>query len=131
MRYLIRSEQGWLGNLGFTSASALQLKAGDQWIGWEAPTRQQPLHRVINLSRFLIRPSVRCPNLASRVLGLSLRRVAEDFELRYGYRPWLVESFVDQSRYRGTCYQATNWIEVGETQGRGRQDRGHQCQQRC
>ena len=57
---------------------------------------------------------------------MSLRCVAEDFELRYGYRPWLVESFVEKARYRGTCYQATNWIEVGETQGRGRQDRGHQ-----
>jgi hypothetical protein len=125
MRYLIRSQQGWLGGLGF-SASALQLKARDQWIGWEAQTRQQQLHRVINLSRFLIRPGIRCANLASRVLGLCLRRVAEDFELRYGYRPWLVESFVEKGRYRGTCYQATNWIEVGETQGRGRQDRGHQ-----
>jgi hypothetical protein len=80
---------------------------------------------VINLSRFLIRPGVRCSNLASRVLGLCLRRVAEDFELRYGYRPWLVESFVEKGCYRGTCYRATNWIEVGETQGRGRQDRGH------
>ncbi len=125
LRYLIRSEHGWLGGLGF-SASALQLKDRDQWIGWDAPTRQQQLHRVINLSRFLIRSCVRCRNLASRVLGMSLRRVADDFELRYGYRPWLVESFVDQSRYSGTCYQASNWIEVGQTQGRGRQDSAHQ-----
>jgi len=125
IRYLIRSEHGWLGGLGF-SASALQLKDRDQWIGWDAQTRQQQLHRVINLSRFLIRPCVRCHNLASRVLGMSLRRVADDFELRYGYRPWLVESFVDQSRYSGTCYQASNWIEVGQTQGRGRQDSAHQ-----
>jgi len=125
IRYLIGSEQGWLGGLGF-SASALQLKARDQWIGWDAPTRQQQLHRVINLSRFLIRPCVRCHNLASQVLGMSLRRVADDFELRYGYRPWLVESFVEKSRYSGTCYQASNWIEVGQTQGRGRQDSAHQ-----
>jgi hypothetical protein len=125
MRYLIRSEHGWLGGLGF-SASALQLKDRDQWIGWDAPARQQQLHRVINLSRFLIRPSVRCPNLASRVLGMSLRRVADDFELRYGYRPWLVESFVEKARYSGTCYQAANWIEVGQTRGRGRQDSAHQ-----
>jgi len=110
IRYLIGSDHGWLGGLGF-SASALQLKDRDQWIGWDAPTRRQQLHRVINLSRFLIRPCVRCHNLASRVLGMSLRGVADDFELRYGYRPWLVESFVEQSRYTGTCYQATNWIE--------------------
>ncbi len=125
IRYLIRSEHGWLGGLGF-SASALQLKDRDQWIGWDAQTRQQQLHRVINLSRFLIRPCVRCHNLASRVLGMSLRRVADDFELRYGYRPWLVESFVEKSRYTGTCYQASNWIEVGQTQGRGRQEKAHQ-----
>ena len=125
IRYLIGSEHGWLGGLGF-SASALQLKDRDQWIGWDAQTRQQQLHRVINLSRFLIRSSVCCHNLASHVLGMSLRCVADDFELRYGYRPWLVESFVDQTHYRGTCYQAANWIEVGQTQGRGRQDSANQ-----
>ncbi len=125
IRYLIGSAHGWLGGLSF-SASALQLKDRDQWIGWDAQTRQQQLHRVINLSRFLIRSSVCCHNLASRVLSMSLRRVADDFELRYGYRPWLVESFVDQTHYRGTCYQAANWIEVGQTQGRGRQDSAHQ-----
>ena len=125
VRYLIGSAHGWLGGLGF-SASALQLNDRDQWIGWDAPTRREQLHRVINLSRFLIRGCVRCSNLASRVLGMSLRRVADDVELRYGYRPWLVESFVEQSRYSGTCYQASNWIEVGQTRGRGRQDSAHQ-----
>jgi len=95
-------------------------------IGWNAQTRRKHLHRVINLSRFLLRPCVRCHNLASRVLGMALRRIGDDFELRYGYRPWLVESFVDQSRHTGTCYQASNWIEVGQTQGRGRQDSAHQ-----
>jgi hypothetical protein len=125
VRYLIGSAHGWLGALGF-SASALQLKDRDQWIGWDAHTRREQLHRVINLSRFLIRPSVRCHNLASQVLGMSLRRVAADIELRYGYRPWLVESFVEQSRYRGICYQAANWIDVGQTQGRGRQDSAHE-----
>ncbi|MEN8132758.1 MAG: IS4 family transposase [Pseudomonadota bacterium] len=126
VRYLIRSEHGWLGGVGF-SASALQLKDRDEWIGWDAQTRRQHLHRVINLSRFLVRTSVRCHNLASQVLGMSLRRVANDFESRYGYRPWLVESFVDQSCYRGTCYQASNWIEVGQTSGRGRQDSAYEC----
>ena len=125
IRYLIRSEQGWLGGLGF-SASALQLRDRDAWIGWDGETRRQHLYRVINLSRFLIRSCVRCHNLASRVLGMSLRRIADDVELRYGYRPWLVESFVDKSRYTGICYQASNWIDVGQTQGRGRQDSTHQ-----
>lgn len=92
IRYLIRSEHGWLGGLGF-SASALQLHDRDEWIGWDRQTRRRHLHRVTNLSRFLIRSCVRCPNLASRVLGMALRRIGDDFELGYGYRPWLVESF--------------------------------------
>jgi hypothetical protein len=124
LRYLIGSEYGWLGGLGF-SASALNLADRDRWIGWDGEQRKAHLHRVLGMSRFLIRPSVRCRNLASRVLGMSLRGVGDDFEARYGYRPWLVESFVDTAQYAGTCYQASNWIEVGKTQGRGRQDRSH------
>ena len=74
------------------------------------------------MSRFLIRPSVRCPHLASHVLGRILRRLPGDFEARYGRRPWLVESFADQG-YEGTCLLAANFLRVGETAGRGRQDR--------
>ena len=76
--------------------------------------------RVLNMTRFLIRPAVRCPNLASQVLGLCARRIAGDFERRYGLRPWLLESFVDPSAYEGTCYKAANWRKVGQTKGRGR-----------
>ena len=85
--------------------------------------RQKHLHRIVGLSRFLIRPMVACPNLASRALGMALRQLPDDVERRYGYRPWLVETFVESERYRGTCYRAANWIEVGQTRGRGRQDR--------
>ena len=74
------------------------------------------------LSRFLIRPSVGCPHLASHVLGRMLRRLPRDFETRYGFRPWLVESFADAG-YDGTCLRAANFLCVGETTGRGRQDR--------
>src|SRR5207302_180510 len=69
------------------------------------------------------RPSVACRNLASRLLSLSLERLVEDFARRYHYRPWLVESFVDASRFSGACYRAANWMRVGATKGRGRQDR--------
>ncbi|MGH8550581.1 MAG: IS4/Tn5 family transposase DNA-binding protein, partial [Methylococcales bacterium] len=124
IRYLIRSEHGWLGGLAF-SASALQLKDRDEWIGWNRETRRRHLHRVINLSRFLIRSCVHCPNLASRVLSMALRRIGDDVELRYGYRPWLVESFVEPT-HSGTCFHASNWIEVGRTRGRGRQDRANE-----
>jgi hypothetical protein len=122
MRYLIGSAHGWLGGLGF-GASALQLKDRDRWIGWDSEGRQKHLHRIVGLSRFLIRPTVTCHNLASRVLAMALRRLPDDVERRSGYRPWLVETFVESERYRGTCYRAANWIEVGQTQGRGRQDR--------
>jgi hypothetical protein len=121
LRYLIGSEHGWLGGMGFASA-ALHLAARDSWIGWDLETRQAYLDRVIGMSRFLIRPSVRCKNLASRALSLVTSRIAQDFQDRYGYEPWLVETFVD-SRLRGTCYQAANWIKVGCSRGRGRQDR--------
>jgi uncharacterized protein DUF4338/transposase-like protein len=122
LRYLIGSTHGWLGGLGF-AAAALQLAARDRWIGWAVPHRRAHLHRVVGLCRFLIRPSVRCHNLASRVLRLALGQLPGDFAQRYGYRPWLVESFVDVSQVAGTCFRAANWRRVGQTRGRGRQDR--------
>ncbi|MHB1951898.1 MAG: IS4 family transposase [Acidiferrobacteraceae bacterium] len=122
LRYLIASEHGWLGGMGFASA-ALHLEARDKWIGWGAESRGTHLDRVVAMSRFLIRPSVDCQNLASHVLSLAMVRMPQDFEARYGYCPWLVETFVDTSQYAGTCYRAANWTRVGSTVGRGRQDR--------
>ena len=126
LRYLIQSEHGWLGGLGF-AAAALNLADRDRWMGWDAATRREHLHRVVGMARFLIRRSVRCQNLASRVLGMAARGVAADYETQYGYRPWLLESFVDTEQFLGTCYQAANWLAVGHSQGRGRQDRAHQA----
>jgi hypothetical protein len=122
LRYLVGSDHGWLGAIGFGSA-ALYLEDRDQWIGWTQAQRMEHLPRVLNMNRFLIRPRVRCENLASQVLGLCARRVPEDFERRYGLRPWLLESFVDGSQYDGCCYKAANWIQVGQTKGRGRNGR--------
>ncbi|HET7874592.1 MAG TPA: IS4 family transposase [Methylomirabilota bacterium] len=126
LRYLIGSAHGWLGGLGF-GAAALQLAARDRWIGWDVPQRRAHLHRVVGLGRFLIRPSVRGHNLASRVLRLALAALPQDFAARYGYRPWLVETFVDVRQVAGTCFRAANWRRVGQTQGRGRQDRGRRA----
>jgi len=126
MRYLVRSpERGWLGGLAF-SAAAWRLKARDQWIGWSESVRQQHLERVVGNSRFLILPQVAVPHLASKVLGMATRRLASDWKQRYGYEPLLVETFVESGRFRGTSYRAANWVEVGQTQGRGRQDRDRQ-----
>ena len=122
LRYLIGSDHGWLGGFGF-AAAALQLADRDKWIGWDAEQRRAHLHTVVGMTRFLIRPSVQCHNLASKVLSMAITALPDDFERQYNYRPWLVESFVDTSRYSGACYRAANWIPVGKTKGRGRQDR--------
>jgi hypothetical protein len=122
VRYLIGSDHGWLGAFGF-AAPALQLADRDRWVGWDVEHRRAHLHTVVSMSRFLIRPSIRCYNLASRLLTMAMQRLPEDFEQRYNYRPLLVESFVNTSRSPGTCYRAANWTRVGRTRGRGRQDR--------
>jgi hypothetical protein len=121
LRYLVESEHGWLGGISFSSA-ALHLEARDKWIGWNWDMRQESLHHVVNMSRFLIRSCISCKNLASRALGLVIKQFPGDFELRYGHCPLLLESFVDTSHYRGTCYKAANWQWIGRTKGRGRQD---------
>lgn len=127
LRYLIETHNGapqTLGALQFSSP-AWRMQARDAWIGWDEPTRKQHLPRLINNSRFLILPNVRVPHLASHVLGLALRQVALDWEACYGLRPWLAETLVEDQRFSGTCYRAANWIDVGLTTGRGRQDRDH------
>ncbi|GAB6171490.1 hypothetical protein JCM15765_09680 [Paradesulfitobacterium aromaticivorans] len=93
------------------------------WIGWTQADRSQKLHLVINNTRFLIFPWVNIKNLASRALSLSVKRIRSDWQARYGYQPVLLETFVDREKYRGTCYLAANWQNIGETIGRGRMDR--------
>ena len=127
LRYLVVCEAGIVGGLSF-SAPAWRLAPRDAWIGWDDPARQAGLSKVVANSRFLILPSVRVPNLASHVLSQALARLANDWQSRYGITPVLVETFVDRTHYRGTCYRAANWILLGQTQGRGRQDRRHLAQ---
>jgi Domain of unknown function (DUF4338)/Transposase Tn5 dimerisation domain/Transposase DNA-binding len=127
LRYLITSDQGVLGGLSF-SAAAWRLGVRDEWIGWSDGTRAARLSQVVSNSRFLVLPTVQVPQLASHVLGLAMKRLAGDWQQRYSERPVLVETFVDSSRYRGTCYRAANWIDLGLTQGRGRQDRARRAQ---
>lgn len=118
LRYLIRSEHyGWVGALAFTSAS-WALQARDDYIGWDEPARRYNLRRVVANARFLILPGVEVPNLASHVLGMASRQLPGDWETRYGVRPVLLETFVDPTRFAGSCYRAANWIAVGKTAGR-------------
>lgn len=126
-RYLIRSPViGWLGALAF-SAAAWQVAARDDWIGWCAHARRANLNRVVANSRFLILPTIAVPNLGSHVLALAATRVQADWPARYGLTPVLLETFVDEAQFAGTVYKAANWRRLGETAGRGRQDRDNTC----
>ena len=100
-------------------------------MGWDDAQRCAHLHRVVGLCRFLIRPGVVCRNLASHVLGRAARALREDFERLYGYRPWLCETFVDEREHTGASLRAANWVRVGESAGRGRQDRTHAAPETC
>lgn len=124
LRYLIESsEQGWIGGFGFSSAS-WRLKERDQRLSWSNGDAVD-LERIVCNSRFLILPEFGAPNVASHVMALCMRRLAGDWERRHGIRPRLVETFVDSGRFNGASYRASNWVFLGETRGRGRNDRCH------
>jgi len=126
LRYLIRCPRGVLGVVCF-SAAARRLRARDQWVGWNDTARGENLHRIVSNSRFLIRAGVEVRHLASHVLARALKQLSGDWQQRYGCQPWLVESFVEKAKYRGSCYRASNWLELaGATTGRGRNDPAHQ-----
>jgi hypothetical protein len=111
-----------LGCLLF-SASAWALAPRDLWIGWQRRDRIKRLNYIVNNSRFLIFPWVRVESLASHVLSLVTKIIANDWHEVYGYKPVLLETFVDTAKYEGTCYQAANWEFLGTTKGGGRMDR--------
>ncbi len=118
IRYLVKSSRhGWVGALAF-SAAQWRLKERDKYIGWTEAARHANLNLAVCNSRFLILPSVHVPNLASHVLSRCMTRLVGDWTKRYGYAPVLAETFVDPSRFAGTCYQAANWLRVGQTVAR-------------
>jgi len=102
------------------SSAARRLSSRDAYIGWDDEACQRNLQQVVNNSRFLILPWLSIRGLASHVLSLSARVMVEDWEEAYRVKPLLLETFVDPERYEGTCYLAANWIDVGQTSGRGR-----------
>ena len=99
----------WLALVGW-QCGAFKVKARDAWIGWTPEQQFRRLRLVTNNTRFLILPEARVPNLASRVLSLSLRRLSPDMEAAQGHPVLVAETFVDPSRFEGTCYRASNWI---------------------
>ena len=109
-------------------SAAWKIASRDRFVGWDRMTRRQNLRFMTNNTRFLILPWVRVPHLASFILGASLRRLRRDWITKYGHDLYLVETFVDRSRFAGTCYRAANWTQVGQSKGRSRQDRHHKLQ---
>jgi hypothetical protein len=124
MRYFARAEGRLLALLGF-GAAAWKTAPRDDFIGWNRVQRESRLHLIVNNARFLLLPWVASKHLASKLLGRAARRLPADWLSRYGYRPVLLETFVDKRRFSGTCYQAANWLRLGDTQGRGKLDTAH------
>jgi hypothetical protein len=125
LRYFIETgeeQKSILGCLQFSSP-AWKMAPRDRWIQWNDEQRKCNLQKIINNSRFLLLPWVKVKNLASSVLALAVRVVPDDWQSCYGYRPVLMETLVDQRRFKGICYKAANWVHVGTTTGRGRMDR--------
>ncbi len=117
-RYFIEAGPHRLGCI-VLSGPAKALTARDRWIGWADRQRLANLPWVVNNSRYLIFPWVEVANLASHVLGQLARRVGEDWERRWGYRPLLLETFVDPAHFHGGCYRAAGWELLGRTTGEG------------
>ena len=116
LRHVAVHGETWLALIGW-QPGAFKLAARDRWIGWSAEQQFRRLHLIANNSRFAILTPERVPNLASRVLGLSLRRVSADIQAVHGYPALLAETFVDPARFAGTCYRASNWRSLGMTRG--------------
>jgi len=122
LRYFVTSHGQILALLGF-SAAAWKCAPRDDFIGWDSPTTKKNLHLIVDNSRFLI--LTRHPNLASRILSLTAKRLASDWQARYGMSPSSSRRSVEKERFTGCCYKASNWICVGETKGRGKLDVHH------
>jgi len=123
LQYTVSGADGRLLACLVFGAAAWKCRARDEFIGWSHDQRARSLGWIANNSRFLILPFVEVPHLASWILGAVLRRLSSDWENKYGHPIVLAETFVDRSRFRGTCYRAANWIRQGATTGRTRQDR--------
>jgi len=123
LKYLVFGRQGQLLACLLFGSAAWACAPRDQFIGWTTSSRRNHLIYTTNNTRFLILPWVKVPHLASHILGLIIRRIASDWQDKYGHRLYLLETFVEKERFKGTCYKAANWIHVGETTGRSRNDR--------
>lgn len=123
LQYLVRDAQARPLACVLFGAAAWQCASRDRYIGWDSWVRAQHLHLLANNTRFLILPWVWVAHLASHVLGRIARRLSDDWQAKYGHPIYLLETFVQRDRFTGTAYRAANWVRVGQTKGRTRQDR--------
>jgi hypothetical protein len=121
LKYLVTAEGRPIGCFCWSSAPR-HLGPRDRYIGWSKEERRANVHLIAYQSRFLILPWVRVPHLASHLLGRMSRQLSADWQRIYAHPLYFTETFVDPSRYRGTCYRAANWIYLGMTTGRGKND---------
>jgi len=124
LKYLIFAEERLLACLAWSSAPR-HLGPRDRFLGWSAEERRRNLHLIATNVRFLVLPWVKVPHLASHILGRMARQLSDDWERVYGHPLYFLETFVDPDRFRGTCYRAANWIVLGRTTGRGKNDQTH------
>lgn len=128
LQYTVRDGQKRLLACLVFGSAAWKCQDRDAFIGWTLEQRRRHLCRITNNSRFLILPWVQVPHLASWVLGGVIRRLSRDWQSKYGHPIDLAETFVERDRFRGAAYRAANWVRVGETTGRTRQDRDRSIQ---
>lgn len=128
VQYVARDAAGRQLAVMVFGAAAWKVAPRDQFIGWSVSQRTAGLAWIANHQRFLILPWVRVPHLASHLLALATRRLSADWQSRYGHPVWLAETFVEQERFTGACYQAAGWQHIGCTTGRTRQDRARTIQ---
>jgi hypothetical protein len=122
LRYLVHDSQSRLLGCMLFGAPAWRVACRDRFIGWDEGQRRKGLSRIANNMRFLILPEVRVPHLASHILGKISRRISADWQEKYGHPIALLETYVENNRFHGTCYRAANWVKAGETSGRTRND---------
>lgn len=124
LKYIVYSQNRPIACLSWSSA-ARHIGCRDRFIGWTPHERRANLHLMAYNSRFLILPWVRVPHLASHLLGRMSRILPTDWQVTYHHRVYYLETFVDKERFAGTCYNAANWIYLGDTTGRGKDDQTH------
>jgi hypothetical protein len=121
-KYLVKDSKERILSCALFGSAAWKTRPRDQFIGWNHPVRERNVNRITNNVRFLILPWIRVPHLASHILGQIARRIQQDWINKYRHSIYLLETFVDRERFKGTCYKAANWICLGQTKGRTRND---------